>query len=177
MWGRQLVAFYSWKQYQLFLFEGEDGHESQFQLDWLLKAAVFQPSEDVTPIPWDTKSVQPAVSTFQYDEVIKDQDGTKKIMKSMLVHGFAFVNGLPPTTVEGTKVAAELIAAPSRVGPDYGTVGDTWEITSDHIDRLSDLAYTNLGLSPHNDGTYCNLPPGYREACFVPCLGSHFSYT
>ena len=114
----------------------------------------------MAPIPWDGQSVTPAAATFQYDEVIKGEDGSKNVLKSFFVHGFAFVQGLPPTTVEGTKVAAELIASPSRVGPDYGTVGDAWEFTSNHIEKLSDLAYTNSSLTPHNDGTYNNDPPG-----------------
>jgi trimethyllysine dioxygenase len=102
---------------------------------------------------WDAQSVQPAPSV-PFDDVMNTDEGVAAWLRKVATYGFAIATGTP-TTAEATEALAR------RVGYVRETIfGGFWEFTADL--SKADMAYTNLELRPHTDGTYSHDAPGLQ---------------
>jgi trimethyllysine dioxygenase len=81
-------------------------------------------------------------------------DGVRDWLTTVATYGFAIVTDTPPTP----EATDRLIR---RVGYVRETIfGGFWEFTADL--SKADLAYTNVHLAAHTDGTYCHDAPGLQ---------------
>jgi len=102
------------------------------------------------------REIANTIPEIPYEEVMKDERGVWKWLNLINIYGFSIVRGVPPN-VEDTK---ELV---KRISYIRETIyGGYWDFTADM--SMSDTAYTNLELKPHNDGCYFSDPPGLQ--CF-----------
>ncbi|XP_077988170.1 trimethyllysine dioxygenase, mitochondrial-like [Glandiceps talaboti] len=143
MKGKQLVIYWS------------DGHESTFNLDWLLD--VFNPVMDQSQKSkavklWDLKTIRTMMPTaVSFREYLRDDDILRLVLKNLFTYGLAFVNDVPVTVEDSEKVV-------QRIGFLRETVwGKSFLITANFT--YQDKAYTNEMQPAHTDGTYLNEPP------------------
>ncbi len=106
------------------------------------------------PALWDAAAVADLPLRVSYDSVMADDDGVRQWLATVATYGFAIVTGAPAST----EATAALIR---RVGYVRETIfGGFWEFTADL--SKADLAYTNVHLAAHTDGTYCHDAPGLQ---------------
>ena len=106
------------------------------------------------PVAWDGATIVDAPLEVAYDAVMEGDEGLRQWMTTVAAYGFAIVTGTPAT-------AAATEALIRRVGYVRETIfGGFWEFTADL--SKADLAYTNLFLSAHTDGTYSHDAPGLQ---------------
>jgi trimethyllysine dioxygenase len=159
--------------------EWEDGHESHFPAEWLLREAYDDAAPGAAGLgarpktitggrcaraAWDTESA-PALATVStaYDTFAisargspdSDADiGMLSWMDDVAVHGFGIVTGVP-ANAEATEALCAAVA------PLKNTHFEPfWVFTADM--GADDLAYTNVALPPHHDGTYYEAAPGIQ---------------
>lgn len=106
------------------------------------------------PVLWDNAAIVEAPLDVAYEAVMDTDDGVRQWMSTVAIYGFAVVTGTPVT-------AAATEALIRRVGYVRETIfGGFWEFTADL--SKADMAYTNLHLSAHTDGTYSHDAPGLQ---------------
>jgi trimethyllysine dioxygenase len=106
------------------------------------------------PVLWDAAVVGEAPLRIAYDAVMVTDDGVREWLSTLARYGFAVVTDTPAT-------AAATEALIRRVGYIRETIfGGFWEFTADL--SKADMAYTNLYLSAHTDGTYSHDAPGLQ---------------
>ncbi|MGZ4790685.1 MAG: trimethyllysine dioxygenase [Ilumatobacteraceae bacterium] len=106
------------------------------------------------PVVWDAAAIAELPVRVAFDSVMQNDDGVRHWLTTVATYGFAIVTGTPTTTA----ATEDLIR---RVGYVRETIfGGFWEFTADL--SKADLAYTNLHLSAHTDGTYCHDAPGLQ---------------
>jgi trimethyllysine dioxygenase len=109
---------------------------------------------DVRPVLWDRAVVSDAPIRVDYQHVMDSDEGVHHWLSTVAAYGFAIVAGTP-ATAEATEALIR------RVGYVRETIfGGFWEFTADL--SKADLAYTNLHLSAHSDGTYSHDAPGLQ---------------
>ncbi len=90
----------------------------------------------------------------RFDAVMEGDEGLRQWLTTIATYGFAIVTGTP-----ATATATEALIR--RIGYVRETIfGGFWEFTADL--SKADLAYTNVQLSAHTDGTYCHDAPGLQ---------------
>ena len=115
--------------------------------------------------------------TVDISDVMKSEDGVRRVLEAIDENGFAFVSGL-----EHTEQCTKDVL--NRIGFMQNTIfGDFWSFTVDtesSAERLqhADTAYTvrtkdecfvhcflilwqGLAIEPHTDGSYALEPPGF----------------
>ena len=141
------------------------GEESQLPLAFLWRFRTPAPAASPgvsDPIHWDAAAVAEALPRLPYDLVRAGDDGLERWLGAVEVHGFALVEGVPPTPEDTAALAR-------RIGYLRETIfGAFWDFTADLA--KADTAYTNLELRPHTDGTYALDAPGLQ---LLHCL--HFA--
>ena len=106
------------------------------------------------PVLWDAAEIVGAPLDIAYADVMDTEEGVRRWMSTVAIYGFAVVTGTPST-------AAATEALIRRVGYVRETIfGGFWEFTADL--SKADMAYTNLNLSAHTDGTYSHDAPGLQ---------------
>jgi trimethyllysine dioxygenase len=106
------------------------------------------------PQLWDAAAIADQPVTVEFDAVMAGDDGLRDWLTIVATYGFAIVTGTPAT-------AAATEALIRRVGYVRETIfGGFWEFTADL--SKADLAYTNVYLPAHTDGTYCHDAPGLQ---------------
>jgi trimethyllysine dioxygenase len=111
-------------------------------------AAAAQPSL------WDAAAITEMPIRVAFEAVMEADDGLRQWLSTIATYGFAIVTGTPPT-------AAATEALIRRIAYVRETIfGGFWEFTADL--SKADMAYTNLYLSAHTDGTYCHDAPGLQ---------------
>jgi trimethyllysine dioxygenase len=109
---------------------------------------------------WGADDLPVAAST-PYEAIMDSDEGVAAWLAQVSTYGFAIATGTPPTA-EATEALVR------RVGYVRETIfGGFWEFTADLT--KADMAYTNLELLPHTDGTYSHDAPGLQ---LLHCL--HF---
>ena len=105
-------------------------------------------------VVWDAGAIAAAPVRIEHDRVMDDDAGLRDWLSIVARWGFAIVTGTP-ATAEATE---RLIR---RVGYVRETIfGGFWEFTADL--KQADLAYTNVYLPAHTDGTYSHDAPGLQ---------------
>jgi trimethyllysine dioxygenase len=103
---------------------------------------------------WDGATIVDARHDVSYEAVMDSDDGVRQWVSTVAAYGFAVVTGTP-----ATATATEALIR--RVGYVRETIfGGFWEFTADL--SKADMAYTNLHLSAHTDGTYSHDAPGLQ---------------
>ena len=106
------------------------------------------------PSLWDAAAIADMPIRVAHDSVVDSDDGLRQWLSTVATYGFAIVTGTPAT-------AAATEALIRRVAYVRETIfGGFWEFTADL--SKADMAYTNLHLSAHTDGTYCHDAPGLQ---------------
>ncbi len=106
------------------------------------------------PVLWDGASIANAPLRIDYQRVMASDEGVHQWLSIVATYGFAIVTGTPAST-EATEALIR------RVGYVRETIfGGFWEFTADL--SKADLAYTNVHLSSHTDGTYSHDAPGLQ---------------
>jgi trimethyllysine dioxygenase len=109
---------------------------------------------DVRPVLWDHEVIGEASIRVQYQHVMDSDEGVHQWLSTVAAYGFAIVIGTP-ATAEATEMLIR------RVGYVRETIfGGFWEFTADL--SKADLAYTNVHLAAHTDGTYSHDAPGLQ---------------
>ncbi|XP_019634717.1 PREDICTED: trimethyllysine dioxygenase, mitochondrial-like [Branchiostoma belcheri] len=135
-----------------------DGHQSEYELDWLL-SNTYEGKQHIQttwePLLWnvETLSASPKPSVL-YQDYLSDDEQLAKLLHYLLKYGFAFVEEAP-VTLEATLAAAERIC---QIRETF--FGRFWCFTSD-LER-HDTAYTAEALGAHTDTTYLNEPSGVQ---------------
>ena len=134
----------------------------QWLSEALAPASVGPKNSKIVPETlWDaTTRPDESLSTVPFHH-LSNPSGVYEAVTLLLRYGFCFIGSAPVSTEIGTKGTLEKITKMSNIGP--WTQG-AWEMTSEHIDKFSDTAYTSDFLGPHTDGAYMLHSPGY-----VPC--------
>ena len=105
-------------------------------------------------VAWDARSIAEAPLRIEHERAMDDDAGLRDWLTIVARWGFAIVTGTP-ATAEATE---RLIR---RVGYVRETIfGGFWEFTADL--KQADLAYTNVYLPAHTDGTYSHDAPGLQ---------------
>jgi trimethyllysine dioxygenase len=108
----------------------------------------------LSAVLWDAASISELPVHVAFDSVMGTDDGVRQWLITIARYGFAIVTGTPTTT----SATEQLIR---RVGYVRETIfGGFWEFTADL--SKADMAYTNLHLSAHTDGTYSQDAPGLQ---------------
>ena len=136
---------------------GNDNHDSQFALDWLVREfacsdrrAVFK--QKVKRRIWEGATFPMEAATTDYQSFMDEDAGLAKVIRSILENGFAMVKGAEHN-VDGTRATVE------RVAPVCQTIyGSMFVLTTDGLKNVSDSSYSTVALGPHTDTTY------YQEA-------------
>ncbi len=106
------------------------------------------------PVLWDGAALGQAPLEVPYEAVMQSEEGVRRWLSTIATYGFAVVTGTP-----ATAVATEALIR--HVGYVRETIfGGFWEFTADL--SKADMAYTNLHLSAHTDGTYSHDAPGLQ---------------
>ena len=106
------------------------------------------------PLPWDAAAIADMPIRVAFDSVMDSDEGLREWLATVAAYGFAIVTGTP-----ATAAATETLIR--RVAYIRETIfGGFWEFTADL--SKADMAYTNLHLSAHTDGTYCHDAPGLQ---------------
>lgn len=133
-----------------------DGHQSQYDYDWLHEN--YYPGTSHSKIAsflWNKQLIQQQkLPVAEYKEVLSSDEGLKVLLKAMLKYGYGLVRGVP-VNIEGTQQVAERVCSIQTT-----LFGTMWSFTAD-MER-SDTAYTTLALGAHNDSTYFSIPSGIQ---------------
>ena len=106
------------------------------------------------PVLWDAAAIADLPVHVEFGSVMDGNDGLRQWLTTVATYGFAVVTGTP-----ATATATEALIR--HIGYVRETIfGGFWEFTAD-LSR-ADLAYTNVYLSAHTDGTYCHDAPGLQ---------------
>lgn len=133
----------------------KDGIQSKFCLETLEQIHLNKHQNNmIQPQLWNHKSF-PYHSSIDFIHFMESSNhGLKKALENICIHGFCIVENCAKTS-QGTKDVAE------RIGPIFNNMyGQVWEVTAKQQSNVSDTAYSNIRLEPHNDTTYFN--PGMR---------------
>ncbi|XP_029028660.1 trimethyllysine dioxygenase, mitochondrial [Betta splendens] len=134
-----------------------DGHVSKYDLSWLArnsyegqKRSIVQPR-----VFWNLDIYEKAnIESAKWDTFLTCDHELKKFLRSYLLYGVAFVDGVP-ATVEATKEVTQRVSLMRET-----TYGGMWSFTSD-LSR-GDTAYTQLALDRHTDTSYFQEPCGIQ---------------
>ena len=103
---------------------------------------------------WDASSIGDASLRIEHERVIADDAGVRDWLSIVARWGFAIVTGTPPDAGATERLIR-------RIGYVRETIfGGFWEFTADL--KRADLAYTNVHLPAHTDGTYSHDAPGLQ---------------
>ncbi|HEY7626453.1 MAG TPA: TauD/TfdA family dioxygenase, partial [Ilumatobacteraceae bacterium] len=134
-----------------------EGGVSEVPVDFLRRFRSPQPARTGTPtqpVAWDGESIRTLPIAVEHDDVMASDEGLRQWLSTVAAYGFAVVRGTP-ATAEATEALIR------RVGYVRETIfGGFWEFTADL--SKADMAYTNLYLPAHTDGTYCHDAPGLQ---------------
>jgi len=134
-----------------------DSHVSEVPVAFLRRFRMPQAAQIATmprPLLWDAATVSELPLRVSYDSVVGSDNGVQQWLTTIATYGFAIVTGTP-ATAEATDGLIR------RVGYVRETIfGGFWEFTADL--SKADLAYTNVHLAAHTDGTYCHDAPGLQ---------------
>jgi len=131
-----------------------DGHKTEYLLHWLEDVS-FPLKSKKEIVLWDKSNVSSFQDTqVSIDEYLKDDNGAKRLLNSLVKYGFGFVTGVEPT-LEATKRVVEHIAPPQKT-----FFGEMWMVSNDYYHN--DTAYTNTALGAHTDNTYFTEAAGLQ---------------
>lgn len=103
---------------------------------------------------WDENEIKGKPAFVNFPDFLYNADVTKKLVKSLINYGVAFVENVPANSLETEFVVR-------KVFPIQRTLfGEMWTF-SDRMDH-SDTAYTKDFLGPHTDNTYFNDASGLQ---------------
>lgn len=111
-------------------------------------------STSTRPSLWDGSAIAEVPIRVAHDEVMDSDDGLRAWLATVARHGFAIVSGTPATAVATEALIRRIAYVRETI------FGGFWEFTADL--SKADMAYTNLYLSAHTDGTYCHDAPGLQ---------------
>jgi trimethyllysine dioxygenase len=107
-----------------------------------------------TPVLWDAAAIADAPLRIEHELVMASDEGVRRWLSIVATWGFAIVTGTPATAEDTERLIR-------RVGYVRETIfGGFWEFTADL--KQADLAYTNVYLPAHTDGTYSHDAPGLQ---------------
>lgn len=134
-----------------------DDTVSEVPVEFLRRYRLPQPAQitaPTQPVLWDAALIADLPVRVGYDAVMAGPAGLRQWVATVAQFGFAIVDGTP-ATAEATEALIR------RVGYVRETIfGGFWEFTADL--EKADMAYTNLYLPAHTDGTYCHDAPGLQ---------------
>ena len=134
-----------------------DDHVSLYAFDWLSNSQYGQPYSSFLVkgserIFWGSSLAEQLPEMESFESVLENEPSLLKVCDNISKYGFALVKDTPTTE-----------AAMGDLGDALGGVkdsmfGKTWEVTvvSDSSEELdhADMAYMNVALHGHTDGTY-----------------------
>lgn len=133
----------------------QDGHRSQFSLQWLADN-FHSPGLQVERFLWDgTCMSNELLPVTPFDLHMGTEEGLKNTLSNIVKYGFCIVEGAPPTS-EGTQMVTGRISFPLETV--YGRVD---VMVSGELAH-SDTAYTSKALGAHTDTTYLAVPAGLQ---------------
>ncbi|KAG5680014.1 hypothetical protein PVAND_009547 [Polypedilum vanderplanki] len=130
-----------------------DGHESSYDLDFILKN--LNPQSDKYKRVYWTKETFKVLEKVEMSDFLTNSDTKLAVLKNLYLYGFAFIDGVEPTE-EGTKQCIENLFQIQKT-----FFGEMWTFSDANLDHC-DTAYTNYYLPGHNDNTYFNDPAGLQ---------------
>jgi len=114
---------------------------------------------------WSTPAAAEAAHPFDYSKVIRGEDTTADMLRSLWQWGFVVVDGMPPGRAPVKEIARQLGYVRETI------FGGIWELAADVTDHL-DSAYDTTYLAPHTDGTYSHDGPGLQLFACQERLGT-----
>jgi trimethyllysine dioxygenase len=130
---------------------------TEIPLPFLLQHRVVGPARIASalePVLWDAATIAELPITVEHDAVMDGDDGLRAWLEVVARYGFGIVTGTP-ATAEATQQLIHRIAYVRET-----IFGGFWEFTADLA--KADMAYTNLHLPAHTDGTYSHDAPGLQ---------------
>jgi len=134
-----------------------EAQTSEVPVDFLRRFRTPQPARiDAAPRPvlWDASVIERMPIDVEFEAVMQNDAGVRSWLSTVATYGFAIVRGTPATP----QATESLIRRVSYVRETI--FGGFWEFTADL--SKADMAYTNLYLPAHTDGTYCHDAPGLQ---------------
>ncbi|RZF40007.1 hypothetical protein LSTR_LSTR002410 [Laodelphax striatellus] len=126
-----------------------DKHNSIYSLDWIIKYS--QPEILPDPILWSGKLSEATTITCND---LNSKTKVADLIRSLIVYGVGFVNGLEPTIDSTEKVVTSMFPVQRTF------FGDMWKVEK-YLTFL-DTAYTNEFIGAHTDNTYFNDAAGLQ---------------
>ncbi|XP_039289113.1 trimethyllysine dioxygenase, mitochondrial isoform X2 [Nilaparvata lugens] len=126
-----------------------DKHDSVYSLDWIIKYS--QPEILPDPILWSGKLSE--ATTIACND-LNSETKVADLIRSLIVYGVGFVNGLEPTIEATEKVVTSMFPVQRTF------FGDMW--TVEKYLTFLDTAYTNEFIGAHTDNTYFNDAAGLQ---------------
>ena len=130
---------------------------SELPVEFLRRFRAPQPariSAVPTPLLWDAATIADQPIRVEFDAVMDSDAGLRQWLSTVATYGFAIVTGAPATATATESLIRRIAYVRETI------FGGFWEFTADL--SKADMAYTNLHLSAHTDGTYCHDAPGLQ---------------
>ena len=128
---------------------GEDGHSSEYPLDWLRDNSYshYVRSQTIDRKLWGKHSDElKRVAREDMREYLSSEKAVYNVVKSIVDYGMAIVTGVP-AAVDATERVVQKI---SHV--QHTMFGGMWNLSKQYSHY--DTAYTQQALGAHNDNTY-----------------------
>ncbi|KAH8927411.1 Trimethyllysine dioxygenase [Atractiella rhizophila] len=124
--------------------------------------------EDMDRVLWDA-TIAEKIPTVDYEEIMHSGDlGEKSVFdwaKKIRLYGFAFIRRVPPNPESTEKLLRRLCFIRET------HYGGFWDFTANM--EHGDLAYSDVWLNAHTDGTYWTDPPGLQLFHLLSPSNSH----
>ncbi|XP_047135498.1 trimethyllysine dioxygenase, mitochondrial isoform X1 [Hydra vulgaris] len=143
--------------------EWSDNHISIYSESWLFQNHYNKSLEpflisDIKCHYWGKEIQTNVPESIHFENVCKEKEDLLKLLENVAIYGFAIVKNTP-TTLESVRTISNLIGYPRKTF--YGDVWLTTNRSEEDMDH-ADLAYSNVALPCHTDGTYFLDSPGLQ---------------
>jgi trimethyllysine dioxygenase len=106
------------------------------------------------PVLWDAATIDELPIWVEHEAVMDGDAGLREWLEAVARYGFAVVRGTPATADANQALIRRIAYVRETI------FGGFWEFTADLA--KADMAYTNLYLPAHTDGTYSHDAPGLQ---------------
>ncbi|RUS80141.1 hypothetical protein EGW08_012098, partial [Elysia chlorotica] len=140
------------------LIQGNDGHVSKFEMDWLIDNYYKEkpdPGAGLGRLHWDRELIEShPLPVVPFDDHMTSEAGLAKTVGNICKYGFAIVEGCEATEAATEKVVERLSFVQETL------FGKMWTFTSNA--QRSDTAYSSQALGAHTDLSYMDTPAGIQ---------------
>ncbi|XP_033100223.1 gamma-butyrobetaine dioxygenase-like [Anneissia japonica] len=135
---------------------GTDGHPSTLEASWLFDRQLCKKdscaSDVVKPILWDTADIQKVYPTFQYNDIISDNDGLRAWLDALKRYGVALLQNSPTQENELLNLGKRVSFLREAM---WGLISSIKAKPDSYV-----LAYSSGTILLHADMAYMTLQPG-----------------